>query len=259
MLQETYSPASEVTAGGAEPPKSVFGDADDLYRRWRVTIQMLDKLKGGVPNNPKMMQGWLASRMGIDEDEELKRLTVQFLQERGIMPAEANWDSMMEALGDVANQLNANGFKRDEHGLYVEDRQVMAMLRESVSVIYTGLQWKRPNGAKRSKTGEPLAKAATSVFRESVHVATKRIYLGRDEPDGLSMDIVKPDEYTDSSLSLVEYVERVRLSFEVEELRDTVPEGGWKRIWQHAERNGLGAGRSQQHGKFVITEWEEAG
>ncbi len=255
-MQETYTPPNDY--GASEGPKSVFGDPKDLYRRWRATIQFTDKLKGGVPNQPDTMTGWLSSRMGLDETEELRRMVIQSLQERGVAPANADWDSLKEAVQAAAGMLNTNGFKEDEHGLYIEDRHIMAMLRESVGVLYTGKKWgNRPAGTLDNGS---KGKAATSYFRERVHVVTKRVYLGRDEADGVMLDIVKPDPYTPSSLNLVEYVERAKLTFEVEEMRDTVPpEDGWKKIFQHAERNGLGAGRSQQHGKFVVLEWSEVG
>lgn len=240
------------------PPMSVFGDEPDGWTRWAAGIAMKDKLFGGVPANPKTIDGWLRSSAGVKEEEERRQMMLRTLRERGYEPETTSMEALEEASRLMAEKLNTNGFKRDpERGLYIEGRQVMAMLRESVSVLYTGLRWKRSNGAKSKTTGEDSAKAATSLFRESVHVPDERIYLGRDEADGVELKIVHPKDPTrESSLTYVEYVERATLSFTVEELEGTVPPGAWKRIWQHAERNGLGAMRSQQHGKFAVARWE---
>lgn len=239
-------------------PESIFGEPKN-YTRWGATIQMTGAILGGVPSNPKLIEGWLRGQAGIRDDEAVQAMVNRTLQERGYAPEEMRVDEVEEAVAELAGTLNQSGFKRDENGLYIEGRQIMSMLRESVSVLYTGHKWKRPTGGTKA-TGENLMKAANSVFRECVHVPTERVYLGKDKADNISLKIVHPKDEgrgRESSLTYVEECFQPTLEFEVEEIRGTVPDGGWRKIWQHAERNGLGAMRSQQHGKFHTLRWEQ--
>lgn len=240
---------------------SIFDEgAEEDYQRWGVTIVMKNRIMGGVPQNPETIEGWIRARAGLDDDREVAELLKRNLEELGHdTPDTVNLDDLRSATKGIAGKLNTNGFKSDENGLYIEGRQIMSMLRESVSVVFTGRKWgyrppgKLDNGSK--------GKAATSYFRERVHVPDERIYLGRDEPDGIELSIVHPKDPTrDSSLSYVEYVEGAELSFTIEEMHGTVPNiRAWKSIWRHAERNGLGAMRSQQQGKFAVRRLEPIG
>jgi hypothetical protein len=237
---------------------SIFDEGiEEDYQLWEATIGMKNLIFGGVPQNPETIEGWIRARAGLNDDKEVAELLKRNLQELGHdTPDTVDLDELRAATKELAGRLNTNGFKKDEHGLYIEGRQIMSMLRESVSVLYTGRKWgyrpagKLDNGSK--------GKAATSYFRERVHVPDERIYLGRDEPDGIELNIVHPkDPKRESSLSYVEYVEHAELSFTVEELHGTVPGMKvWRSIWRHAERNGLGSMRSQQWGKFGVLRWE---
>ncbi len=243
------------------PPTSVFGDEPDGWTRWAAGIAMKDKLFGGVPMNPKTIDGWLRSQAGIEDEEERRQVLLRTLRELGYEPETTDLEALEEASRLMAEQLNTNGFKRDpERGLYIEGRQVMAMLRESVGVLFPSTDWPlydRGKAKSGKNMGKTRSKRAENLFRETVHVPDERIYLGRDEPDGVELKIVHPKGMMrESSLTYVQYVERATLSFAVEELEGAVPPGAWKRIWQHAERNGLGAMRSQQHGKFSVIRWE---
>lgn len=232
------------------PPISVFGKDPEGFTKYEVTIEMLDKLMGGVPNNERTIDGWIAKGMGIKDAVLREPLVKQTLEERGYVPEHMDTDDLMDAIAEVSAILNTNGFKRDNMGLYIEGRQIMAMLRESCEVLYTGLKWKRPNGA--------TSKAAYKLFRETVHVPDQRIYVGRHEPDGTILQIVHPNEglNRDSSLTYVDYVEQPELTFMVEEVTGAVPDEAWPSIWRLSERKGLGAARSQQYGKFAVTRWE---
>jgi hypothetical protein len=241
-------------SGLEQPPvvRSIFEDDNEGYEIHDITIVMRDKLMGGVPANPKTIEGWLQAQAGIKDEEQRKAMLLRTLQELGYAPESMTPDQIDEATDKIAGKMNTNTFKRDSNGLYIEGRQVMSMLRENAGILFTGHKWRRYNAAKDSK-----GKAATSLFRETVHVPTQRIHLGRSEPDNTELKIVHPQDPTrESSLTYVDYVEGAELNFRVEALEGVVEESAWKAILKHAERNGLGAMRSQQHGKFAITAWE---
>ena len=102
---------------------SVFADkSGDLFAGYEATLQFRDRVLGGVPKNPKVIEGWIRSQAGIDKADEVRSLLLRTLTDLG---AEVTPDMSLEALEDASTKIagqGAVGFKRDGEGIYIEDR-----------------------------------------------------------------------------------------------------------------------------------------
>lgn len=217
-----------------------------FWTRYRATLQFREKLMGGIPRDPKLIEGWIRTKTGLI-DNEMKSLLIRTLNESGVeVREEMTPEEIDEAASKIAGLKETTGLKRDEYGLFVEERQVKAMLKECVNVLYAG-----------ERVG-PTKKGAKAYFTERVFVNPDRIYLGIDEPSGIEMIIghVSGPQGPRSTLGYHEYALRPTVTFDVLVARDLIEESWWPDIWRHAQENGFGALRSQGHGRFDLVEWD---
>lgn len=240
------------TVEHVQQSRSVFAEAAmDMYASYALELRVRDKLMGGVPRNPKIIEGWLRAKAGVTDSEEIRIMTRRTLIEMGVqdLSEDATFDDMIKASESIAAERNTNGFKHDEGGLYVEGRQVKALIKESVNINFAGERW------GRTKKG-PLGFTAERVFVEPA-----RIHLGIYEPDGIEMFIghVNGPQGPRSTLGYYEYAQSPTISFRVDALDDCLDYEQWVRIWTHAERLGLGAVRSQGYGVFDVVRFEKIG
>lgn len=219
----------------------------ELFTFYDVRIRARGRLMGGIPKNPKLMEGWIRSKAGVEQEEEVRRMMLRTLVEIG---ADVTPDMSFEALETASEKLAAvrqtNGFKLGVNGLYLEQRAVKAMLKESVNVLFAGDRW------------GPTRKGPKSFFAERVFVGPEKIWLGKSEPDGVELFIghVSGPQGPRSTITYHEYVEEPVLQFRVMVLRDEISEKHWPDVWNHAEENGLGALRSQGFGQFDVEQWD---
>src|SRR5215210_641806 len=96
-----YTPQRSETGGVPPVPPSIFGEPQDSTR-WFCRIQILDKIFGGVPSNPKIIEGWLRNQAGIKDDEAVQAMVRRTLQERGYAPEEMRVDEVEEAVAELA-------------------------------------------------------------------------------------------------------------------------------------------------------------
>jgi hypothetical protein len=229
----------------------IFDNQTDLFNRYRARLQFRNKIMGGVPKDPKMIEGWLRTKAGLsDSEEELRFAVIQTLQELGgeVSP-EMTMDELIEVSQALAEQRNTNGFKRDETGLYIESRQIKAGLKETINALYAGEKW----GKTR--------KGPKNFAVEHVFIHPHRIYLGRAEPDGIDLLIghVTGPQGRRSTITYVEHCVEPEIEFDV--LVDTraeeqIEEAQWREIWVHGQENGYGAARSQGWGTYDIVAWD---
>lgn len=234
----------------------IFTDAQRMYRVFRATIQLRDRILGGVPKNQKTIADWIRAKTGITDEEVIKsmarRTLSQLRDELGRVPTN---EESIDALSDMpeAHAKHANTFLYDaEFGYYIESRQVKAMLREAVSSQYAGLgRWGKTKKGPKNFTAE------------HVFVEPRQIALGTHDLEGPLLQIINSERHG-TSLCNVDYVTRPRIEFLV--LFDTraAPvfleecEGErLARMWNAAENLGLGAARSQGYGTFDVVAWEE--
>lgn len=231
-----------------EQLRSVFEEErEGLFAIYEAELSFRDKIMAGVPTDPKIMEAWIRSQAGVEKQEEIRQMTLRTLTEMGAdVDAGMTFEELEKASEEIAANKSTNAFKRDEGGLYVEDRQVKAMIKESVNILFADQRWGKTRKGPKNFTAE------------RVFVEPPRIHLSTDEPDGVELVIghITDKAGKRSTLAFHEYVENAVLEMRVEVLRDEVEDRNWSDIWLHAERNGLGALRSQSFGRFYVTRWE---
>lgn len=243
------------------PPVSMFAKASaERYPRYGVSLTFIGNLAGGVPKSTSLIEGWLRSKMGVTDEQEMYRQVLLTMQSRFDVPipeidellqkAEITAPEYQTAVATaerVAEEDKTTGFKRDANGvLYVESRQIKAMLKENTSILFSDQRW------------GPTKKGARSYLTERVFVKPDRIPLGVTEPSEIHMQIghVTGPQGKRSTLGYHEVVTGASIHFEVLVLDDAIKSEWWNGIWPSAELNGLGALRSQGFGQFVVTAFE---
>ncbi len=249
----------------------IFND-NLVLTTYEADLELQERILGGVPNNPKLIEGWIRTNTGITDDvEERRQLIYRTMIERdperfGNLDPNISYEDLVKASEDVAGMLSVNGFKRDDDGsLYIENRQVKAMLRESINILFAGEKW----GAVKEEGRTYAGKGPKNFFVERVAIGPRRIHLKRKTDGGALVDIVKPDDLAliighvvgaqgpRSTLSYHEYVERPWVTVRVMVTLDSIDQGRWEMAWVHAQRQGLGAVRSQGEGAFDIWRWDK--
>lgn len=225
----------------------IFDNDSSLFQRYRARLQFRDKVMGGTPKDPKLIEGWLRAKAGIEDVEEVRRAVLRTLAEQGADVREGMTYEEVEAAAEkIAGTKETTGFKRGEHGLYIESRQIKAALKETTNILYAG-----------ERVG-PTKKGARNYLAERVFVSPDQIFLGRTEPDGIEMVVghVVGPEGPRSTLGYHEYATRAEIEFDVLVTKDCIPPEWWPELWVHMQENGLGALRSQGYGKFDILAWD---
>lgn len=227
-------------------PVSIFDDAD-VFTKYRVEIAFTDKVIGGIPQKPEIIESWLRTRL-MGGDEELRLQLLNTLDEIGIeVDATATRDEIIEAASKIAATRQGNTFLRDARGLCLADYNVKAMLKESTNIMYAGDRW------GKTKKGPKNAVA------EWVFVDEKRIPLGRMEPDGIHTQIghVVGPQGPRSTLTYYDYCEQATCAFTISSLEDRLTHDQWVRVFLSCQKQGLGSLRSLGHGQFVVTAFDK--
>jgi len=231
---------------------SIFPKDDGFFTNYAAELQFREQIRGGIPKNPKIIEGWIRAKAGVTMEEEVRTMLVRTLIELGadLNPTETDMDKIMKASESIAGAQHTNGFKQDDVGLYIESRQIKAGLKETANALF----------AVTEKWG-PTKKGPESFFAEHVFIEGDRIYLGVKEPDGIDTVIghIKGPGGVRSTLGYVEYVLQPPINFTVQcdpRAEEAITKDHWRRIWLHFQENGLGAMRSQGHGRFNVTRWE---
>lgn len=230
--------------------KSVFADRSVWTNRYATTIH-LTSITGGTPSDPKIAKAWLGSRLGGDELRNkmlTARLQETMAERLGTDPA-LSPEQVMDAAIEAA-AVNVNGFKRTPDGaLYIEGRTIKSMLKENVSI---GLA----SGHVPARLGL-TKKGAPSFVAEHLMVEENVVLLTRDgnpitEADEIAQSFVHT--WRGSGIDYSEVVHDVDAEFTLTsdfELGDL-----YAVIFSEAEKNGLGARRSQGSGRFITTRFD---
>lgn len=225
----------------------IFDKTAGVFTTYHAEIVIRDRIMGGTPKSPKMIEGWLRSKAGISDEEEIRRAMLRTLLEIGAdVTPDMGYDELVAASEALAASQGTNGFKQDENGLYIESRTIKAMLKEVTNILYAGDRWGKTKKGPRS------------FLAERVFVNPDRVYLGVDQPSGVELFIghTSGPKGPQSNLTYVEYVTSPRLEFDVMVTEDAIDHDHWPEIWVQAQEIGLGALRSQGFGRFDIEVWE---
>jgi hypothetical protein len=202
---------------------------------FRVVLKV-GRIAGGTPTDPKVAEGWLKTKLVDSKDDLLREQVAEVMMERGV--------STEEAAKVISKEKHLNGFKRElETGeLYIEGRQVKAMIKENANIRWPKERW------------GPTRKGTLSFFAEHVFVPEDHVGLGVSEPSGVNQRFVHT--FRGSGIQYEEYVDDAELSFTVTTDYDFQAQE-WAMLWLTAEQNGLGASRSQGYGRFDVVDWKK--
>lgn len=246
---------------------SVFAERhEEMFERILVGLRFTDRLVGGQPKDPKLVQGWLRKNMGVEDEVELLARTRTHLQEMGVeLTANATYEEMVAASEALAEEIQTQGFKRDDQDRpVIEARHVKAGIKESVNILFGTDRW------------GPTRKGPRGFTAERVFVFPQRIPVGGSDDVKVDLAIghITGPQGPRSTIGYYEYVEHAEARFEIRQLRaqgaketDDGKKVGepaldfdqWSKVFTHMELNGLGAMRSQSHGQFEVVKFEVVG
>lgn len=225
---------------------------ESLNDKWRVTLRFNARLVGGIPA-VNLSNG----EEGVQKSRDL--LTVWLRKAFADKMTEEEIEALAEQTFDQAykdgEEESSTTFKADEAGLYIEGRQVKAMMKEAGGRL----------GMSRAVKGE--RKSLGPDLHEALHVDEDAIHLRRDgrpiaEPDGCEAKPihVMTAKGPRTSIKRTAYVEKPEVTFTVRILNMVaLKEDDLQRILAFGQDLGLGADRSQGHGKFTVIGFERIG
>lgn len=209
-----------------------------MYRKYRVQLQIRDKILGGIPKNPELIQGWLKSKG---------------LEEKAIEEIAAKTEPAVAVAIEEETNKAWTGFKSDEDGVYIEGRQVKALLKEACSMLRIAV---KKRGTKQ-------------VLQHGTFVKPEKIYLNVDDGDD-SIAFEKPTDHLEmvahvvgprgprSTIKRHDYVERPFINIEIWVVdNEMIPMQAIKDMLTLGQEIGLGCSRSQDFGKFDLVSFEE--
>lgn len=209
-------------------------ETTDLYEYYAVTIRLRDQLRGGQPKNPDLLKGWIAATTEHND----ATTTAQEKEAR-------------EVLLEPSEEKSWNGFPADELGMFIWSRQMKALFKESATMLRI---FTKKIGSKQILQHGFEIKGANKA---------DRIYFGKTQPDGQHEGPihVQTAQGPRTAIKRVDYVERVTLSFTIWTFVTAANENrhvGEKEVRSmltFGQENGIGADRSQGHGKFDVVEF----
>lgn len=228
---------------------SIFAaQAEEAFTKYECELHFTGRVLAGVPKDAKLMEGWLRSKAGITDEEELRVMMARALRDLGAEVSEgATFEEIEQASASIADTKSC-AFKRNGAGPYLEGRQLKAALKEAINVAYPKTAW--------GKTG----KGSKNYLAERVFVDNEHLLLEDASDDGVEFIVkhISDRGGKRSALGYYEYSDKPRIGCSVSVLDDCFKSNEWARIWVAAERLGLGAMRSQGFGPFEVVRWERA-
>lgn len=218
-----------------------------------IEARFTDRLVGGTPADPAMIEAWLRTKMGLTDEIEIGELTRKAMAEMGLDDPDATtYDDAVNISTEIAALKHTQGFKRTPTGLpYVESRIVKAAIKENVNILFAKEAWGRTKKGPKSYTAERV------FVKPDIIVVGEPADVHRDKFVGHITGPKGPQ----STLGYYEYVENTWIEFEVWQLRDqhssangepSLKPEQWEKVFTHMELNGLGAIRSQGFGQFEV-------
>lgn len=196
-------------------------------------------MAGGVPSDPRVAEGWLKTKLTDNRDDLIRDLVAQTMVERGVTADEAT------ELVDINKHLN--GFKRNEHGLYFEGRQLKAAIKEAASVA-------RATDKLKSRWGS-TNKGVLGFVAEHIMVVEDTLNLGVTEPSRILQSFPKNPRTGQTGIQYTEVIDEATFDFTIIADHKFTDEE-WAMLWLTGEQQGIGASRSQGFGRYEVTRWE---
>jgi hypothetical protein len=204
---------------------------------YRVKIHV-NRLVGGIPKDPAMVEKWVAATCKKASDEERARIVQTHLED-------------LPKVTDDTIKYNGTKFSGENtpKGLFIESRQVKSMLKESGNIM----KFSVPNSKKDDELGIPCLK---NKVGDHVFVEEDEIYLDRQKPDRIlqrPISIKNGPRGPVSAIKVSDICDNVDITFTLRRLlKGEVPEKVLYLILHYGENLGVGADRSQGFGKFKV-------
>lgn len=217
---------------------------------YQVKMQVAT-IAGGVPSDEHVAEAWIKSKLA-GSDDLIREAVAMTMAERGITADEA------AVLVDKLKHLN--GFKRGEQDsdhpgeLYIEGRQLKAMLKEAVSVAANEGKIVTKGWGSATIDNKNYLKGIKGWLPEHVFVTDNRAYLGVKVPDGIMQRFVHAPHGT--GIQYEEYVSDCEIVFHIE-TDHAFTEEQWAMIFLTGQRQGVGASRSQGFGQYKVTGFDQ--
>ena len=226
---------------------SIFAEiADKTFAHKYHADLLVYEIHGGIPTDPKKAEGWIRSKLEATDDT-VRRMVAQTMLERGVDLEALPQGEIDQAIEEVVEMRQLNGFKRLNDELCIEGRQVKAMLKEAASIAVAG-------GHVSARGWGKTNKGLLNFLAEHIFVAEDKIPLGVTEPSGISQRFVHT--WRGSGIQYEEYITDAKVGFTVLSDHD-FGEEFWQLVWVLAEKNGLGASRSTGVGTFEVQTWDK--
>ena len=211
-----------------------------LYEVYSVKIQFREHVYGGTPKNPALLKGFVAAKTEHNDEQTEEQVTLIRESLKGQETDEKSWNGFPTTL---------------DKGLFIWSRQIKAMFRESATML-------RITTEKRG---------SKQILQHGFEIKNpidggQRHYLDRFLPDGTfigPINVMTP-QGPRAAIKQTDYCERASLEFEIwvlkTEAKETRHVGKAEiiKMLTFAQENGLGAERSQGHGKFDVIEFSKS-
>jgi hypothetical protein len=232
---------------------------DDMYPHKFAGRLIIGCIAGGTPTDRNVAEGWLKTKLGVDNDDLIREAVAKVMAETGVSVEEATQTVNAEKHLNAFKQLRCPKCEPDgpfcadgSHQLFIEGRQLKAGLKEAVSIAVAadkipGRGWGLTN------------KGLLSYLSEHVFVLEDKLLLVDEagnpivEPTGVNQRFVHT--YRGSGIQYEQYVEDAVIDFTVRSDHD-FEDDEWATIWTTGEQQGLGASRSQGYGRYEVTRWD---
>jgi hypothetical protein len=226
---------------------------------FKYEVQLtVGRIAGGVPVNANVAEGWLRTKLGELSADVIRDQVAETMAKLGISVEEAtekvNANRHLNSFYREIERLDENGDPEldDEgnplppRGLYVEGRQIKAMLKEAVSVAVAA-------GKLTPRGWGTTNKGILSFVAEHVVVDDTVVFLGVQEPTATVQRFVHT--FRGNGIQYEDVVDNAVLNFTV--LTDwEFDERTWAMIFLTGEEQGIGASRSQSFGRFRVTRFD---
>jgi hypothetical protein len=236
---------------------------------YEATLRFYD-IAGGVPSDPKIAEGWIRSKVKeTSKDERIRQAVEELMLLRNI--------GEEEAVEELNKKRNVNGFLRtplikDDEGkvvgggqLFVEGRQIKAALKEAVSVALASGKLKSGNTTKAGKESDTkwglTGKGAISFMAEHLQVLNGEVLLYDMDwnpvtgPTRIKQSFPVNPMTKQTGIQYTEICEDVQLKVMITSDWD-ITEKQWAAIWVTGNLQGIGASRSQDHGRYDVIGWK---
>lgn len=169
MTSATRRPPQEIDPltqrhGPAMSFQSIFADHHLKVYPYRYRVKLhVGTLVGGTPSDPDVAESWLRTKTGVDSDELIRKAVLDTMDERQV--------DQETATAVVAKLRYLNGFRRDEHGLYIRGHQVKAMIKEASNIRYP---WPQYKWGSTGKSTMPYIAEHIIVYQDKIHVCDRQ-------------------------------------------------------------------------------------